>query len=276
MARCSMRESGIWSDSFYPAWIFSRVRSLAGVSARLGAGRARRMRATICQPVHDHAVFASFARRLEIPPWPGGEATSETLPAMRLVLRAARLSGVGLRQPGRRAAGQRAAAQPRRAVMRRCRRLDRPPILSYDGYALYNWKRFDADGPIALGNIDTLQNFVHLYDEHWFILVHVEIEAIAAEILAAIDAGGRAHWPGATRQRSNRGPVADRRAPSGGRSACCGGFPRRWTRPCTTRPSGRTSASSKTWSTRESTHARSISAARRGPRAASCRRWWPS
>jgi indoleamine 2,3-dioxygenase len=25
-----------------------------------------------------------------------------------------------------------------------------------------------------------------LYDEHWFILVHVEIEAIAADILAAI------------------------------------------------------------------------------------------
>ena len=66
----------------------------------------------------------------------------------------------------------------------------RPPILSYDGYALYNWKRFDPDGPIALGNIDTLQNFVHLYDEHWFILVHVEIEANAAGILAAIDERG--------------------------------------------------------------------------------------
>ena len=69
-----------------------------------------------------------------------------------------------------------------------CRQLGRPPILSYDGYALYNWKRFDPAQPIVLGNIDTIQNFVHLYDEHWFILVHVEIEAIAAEILAAIDA----------------------------------------------------------------------------------------
>jgi indoleamine 2,3-dioxygenase len=68
-----------------------------------------------------------------------------------------------------------------------CRLLSRPPILSYDGYALYNWKRFDRAGPIALGNIDTLQNFVHLYDEHWFILVHVEIEAIAARIFATID-----------------------------------------------------------------------------------------
>lgn len=66
-----------------------------------------------------------------------------------------------------------------------CARLERPPILSYDGYALFNWKRFDPAGPIALGNIDTVQNFVKLYDEHWFILVHVEIEAIAARLLAA-------------------------------------------------------------------------------------------
>lgn len=66
--------------------------------------------------------------------------------------------------------------------------LGRPPMLSYDGYALYNWKRFDPEKPVALGNIDTLQNFVHLYDEHWFILVHVEIEAIAAAMLDAISA----------------------------------------------------------------------------------------
>lgn len=64
--------------------------------------------------------------------------------------------------------------------------LNRPPILSYDGYALFNWKRFDKSGPIALGNIDTFQNFVHMYDEHWFILVHVEIEALAAEMFSAI------------------------------------------------------------------------------------------
>ena len=57
---------------------------------------------------------------------------------------------------------------------------------SYDGYALYNWKRFDPQQAIALGNIDTIQNFVHLYDEHWFILVHVAIEAIAARIMGAI------------------------------------------------------------------------------------------
>ncbi|WP_286236988.1 hypothetical protein [Neptuniibacter halophilus] len=70
--------------------------------------------------------------------------------------------------------------------------LERPPILSYDGYALYNWRRFDPQKPVALGNIDTLQNFVHLYDEHWFILVHVEIEAKAAQILKAVlELGGK-------------------------------------------------------------------------------------
>jgi indoleamine 2,3-dioxygenase len=68
-----------------------------------------------------------------------------------------------------------------------CNELKRPPILSYDGYALYNWKRLDGNGPIALGNIDTFQNFVNMYDEHWFILVHVEIENIASEIFDAIE-----------------------------------------------------------------------------------------
>lgn len=72
------------------------------------------------------------------------------------------------------------------------RLLGRPPILSYDGYALYNWKRFRDGGPIALGNIGTIQNFVHLYDEHWFVLVHVEIEAIAADILRAMATAGEA------------------------------------------------------------------------------------
>lgn len=64
--------------------------------------------------------------------------------------------------------------------------LNRPPVLSYAGYALYNWQRLDPAGPIALGNIDTVQNFVTLYDEHWFILVHVDIEARAGGILSAI------------------------------------------------------------------------------------------
>jgi len=70
--------------------------------------------------------------------------------------------------------------------------LGRAPILSYDGYSLYNWKRIDKTKGIELGNLDTIQNFVDLRSaggvnqESWFILDHIEIEAKAAPILAAI------------------------------------------------------------------------------------------
>jgi indoleamine 2,3-dioxygenase len=130
--------------------------------------------------------FRDYARGLKIPHWPESRAVPEQLPALRLYyvrlgfLASGYINQVG--EPG-------ATVLPRNIaipLVHACRLLQRPPILSYDGYALYNWRRLDRAGPIALGNIDTLQNFVHLYDEHWFILVHVEIEAIAADILGAI------------------------------------------------------------------------------------------
>jgi indoleamine 2,3-dioxygenase len=65
-------------------------------------------------------------------------------------------------------------------------RLSRPPVLSYASYALNNWRRLDPAGPIALGNIVLLQNFLAGVDEEWFILVHVDIEAKVAPALAAI------------------------------------------------------------------------------------------
>jgi len=141
--------------------------------------------------LHDPA-FRTRARELDIPPCPKDWTRENALAELRLYyvrvgfLASAYVNQVG--QPGATVLPGNIAL-PLCAV---CRLLGRPPILSYDGYALYNWKRFKAAGPIALGNIDTLQNFVHLYDEHWFILVHVEIEAIAAEILDAIARAGRA------------------------------------------------------------------------------------
>lgn len=66
------------------------------------------------------------------------------------------------------------------------RRLDRPPILSYDGYALANWRFVDPERGFLPHNLETLTNFVSLYDERWFIVVHVVIEARAAPALAAI------------------------------------------------------------------------------------------
>jgi indoleamine 2,3-dioxygenase len=130
--------------------------------------------------------FRAYARSLDIPLWPEDRVAASDVPQLRLYyVRVGFLASAYINQVGQ---------EPSRVLpanlalplCRACKVLNRPPILSYDGYALYNWKRFNKHGPIALGNIDTVQNFVHLYDEHWFILVHVEIEVIAARILDAI------------------------------------------------------------------------------------------
>lgn len=139
----------------------------------------------------EDSSFRRYMQEVHIPEWPENDAREETLPELRLYyVRVGFLASAYINQVSQPKVG---GLPPNLAVplCKACALLRRPPILSYDGYALYNWKRFDPNGPIALGNIDTLQNFVHLYDEHWFILVHVEIEAIAAEILAAIDRAGR-------------------------------------------------------------------------------------
>jgi indoleamine 2,3-dioxygenase len=78
-----------------------------------------------------------------------------------------------------------AIAQPWAAV---AARLGRPPILSYASYALDNWRRLDPGGPIELGNLALLQNFLGGLDEEWFVTVHVQIEAEAAPALAALPA----------------------------------------------------------------------------------------
>lgn len=130
--------------------------------------------------------FRSYVRKVPIPFWPEDVVHEETLPELRLYyVRLGFLASAYINQVGQDSVHvlPRDLAVP---LARACALLNRPPILSYDGYALYNWKRFDPKGPIALGNIDTIQNFVHMYDEHWFILVHVEIEAMAAGILRAM------------------------------------------------------------------------------------------
>lgn len=130
--------------------------------------------------------FRDFVEKLDVPFWPDDRRDADSLPQMRLYyVRLGFLASAFVNQVGQ-PSSSRLPANVAAPLCHVCGLLNRPPILSYDGYALYNWKRFDPSGPIALGNIDTLQSFVHLYDEHWFILVHVEIEAIAAEILAAV------------------------------------------------------------------------------------------
>ena len=71
-------------------------------------------------------------------------------------------------------------------------RLGRPPVLSYASYALDNWSRIDAEGPVELGNIMLLQNFLGGADEDWFIGVHVDIEFKAARALCELGPALRA------------------------------------------------------------------------------------
>src|SRR5713226_3170130 len=71
-------------------------------------------------------------------------------------------------------------------------RLGRPPILSYASYALDNWRRLDPQGPIVLGNLALLQNFLGGLDEEWFITVHIQIEVQAAAALVALPRAQRA------------------------------------------------------------------------------------
>src|SRR5579863_819336 len=142
--------------------------------------------------------FRERMRRLVIPAWTVPDDPAAALAQMRLYyVRLGFLASAYINQVGQPPVGilPRNLAIPLCDI---CRRLSRPPILSYDGYALYNWKRFDVSQPIEQGNIDTIQNFVHLYDEHWFILVHVEIEQIAAQLLAGVELAARGTAAGDT------------------------------------------------------------------------------
>lgn len=62
----------------------------------------------------------------------------------------------------------------------------RPAILSYPSYCLFNYRLIDSSHPAHLGNIQIVQNFFGGADEDWFVLIHVDIEARAAQALRAI------------------------------------------------------------------------------------------
>lgn len=65
-----------------------------------------------------------------------------------------------------------------------CRHLDLPPVATYAGVALWNFKPIFSDEPIDnLENLSTLTTFTGSIDESWFYLVSVAIEARAAPIV---------------------------------------------------------------------------------------------
>lgn len=61
-----------------------------------------------------------------------------------------------------------------------------PPILSYALQAMRNWRRIDPAGPVAVGNLTLLHNFLGGMDEEWFVTLHINIEAVAGPALAAL------------------------------------------------------------------------------------------
>lgn len=64
--------------------------------------------------------------------------------------------------------------------------LERPPILSYASQSMYNWRRIDPNGPIAVGNLTLIQNFLGGMDEEWFVTLHINIEAVAGKALSLL------------------------------------------------------------------------------------------
>lgn len=70
--------------------------------------------------------------------------------------------------------------------------LHRHPVLTYASHGLNNWRRFDPDQPVELGNLAILRNFFGGLDEDAFLLVHVQIEAHAIPLVAAVVEAQRA------------------------------------------------------------------------------------
>ncbi|EOD48702.1 putative indoleamine -dioxygenase subfamily protein [Neofusicoccum parvum UCRNP2] len=74
-----------------------------------------------------------------------------------------------------------------------CQHLELPPVATYAGLVLWNWRPLDPSQPIdSLENIFTLNTATGSLDESWFYLVSVAIEARAAPtiplMLTAIEA----------------------------------------------------------------------------------------
>jgi indoleamine 2,3-dioxygenase len=65
-----------------------------------------------------------------------------------------------------------------------CEHLELPPVATYAGLVLWNWKpMFESERTDTLSNLDMLQTFTGSMDEKWFYLVSVAIEARGAPLI---------------------------------------------------------------------------------------------
>ena len=96
--------------------------------------------------------FRAWAEGLSIPKW-HQPLTASTLSELQLYyVRLGFLASGYINQVGSEPS-HRLPANIAEPLVDACRALKRPPILSYDGYALYNWYRNDPNGAIELGNL---------------------------------------------------------------------------------------------------------------------------
>jgi indoleamine 2,3-dioxygenase len=65
-------------------------------------------------------------------------------------------------------------------------RLERTPMLSYDGYVLENWRRSGPNETLTPESVRAGTTFSRFPDEEWFIAIHVAIEAAAGRALSAV------------------------------------------------------------------------------------------
>lgn len=65
-----------------------------------------------------------------------------------------------------------------------CEELELPPVATYAGLVLWNWKPlFESERTDTLSNLDMLHTFTGSMDEKWFYLVSVAIEARGAPLI---------------------------------------------------------------------------------------------
>jgi indoleamine 2,3-dioxygenase len=65
-----------------------------------------------------------------------------------------------------------------------CKRLELPPVATYAGLVLWNWKPIFANEPVdTLANLDTIETFTGSLDEKWFYLISIAIESRGAPII---------------------------------------------------------------------------------------------
>ena len=92
--------------------------------------------------------------------------------------------------------------------------VQRPPIVSYAGTALSNFRRLDPAGGFVVDNLVCVQKLVDIPDESWFHLTHVEIEAHAGTAiqacLTAVEAAKRDDLAGVRASLAGIPPTLDR------------------------------------------------------------------